>query len=213
MMRRRGRWSHTMAPKPRSLIVCEGRCTEPNYFEGFRKENRNITIKVCESPGKTPSQIVRHAISMADEMDIGKVPGDSAWCVFDVDECSDHDMRKAVHVAGERLNMAISNPCFELWFILHYSYMDKRMDTCRDAVTELRRFMPGYDKSAEHYDRLRPLTATAISNAERLHKAQAGMGHEYYNRDANPCTGVHRLVSAIDSSLKRERDREVLGLE
>lgn len=213
MMRRRGRWSHTMAPKPRSLIVCEGRCTEPNYFEGFRKENRNIIIKVCESPGKTPSQIVRHAMSMADEMDIGKVPGDSAWCVFDVDECSDKDMRRAVQMAGERLNLAISNPCFELWFILHYTYMDRRMDTCREALAELRLFMPGYDKSAEHFHRLRPMTATAISNAQRLERGRAGRGYEVYDRDANPCTGVHRLVCAIDGRPKGESDRKVLGLE
>ena len=197
MMRHRGRRSHPKAPMPRLLIVCEGRRTEPNYFEGFRRENRDLIICVHESPGKTPVQIVRHALSRVDDLDIGKVPGDSAWCVFDVDECSDGDMRMAFDLAGEELGLAVSNPCFELWFLLHHTYTDRRMDTCREVINELRRYMPGYDKSADHFDRLRALTTRAICNAERLERGRKGMGYAVHMRAANPCTGTHHLVRAI----------------
>lgn len=197
MMRHRGRRPHPMEPKPRLLIVCEGRRTEPNYFEGFRKENRNVVISVCESPGKTPLQIVRLALQKARELDIGKVDGDSAWCVFDVDECEDKDMRRAVEIAGNELELAVSNPCFEVWFLLHHTFAEKRMDTCRDVIIELRKYVPVYDKSAEHFDRLRPLSSIAIFNAERLERGRIGMGYLAHMRGANPCTNVHHLVKMV----------------
>mgnify|MGYP000985469291 FL=1 len=197
MTRHRGRRSHPREPRPRLLIVCEGRRTEPNYFEGFRRENRNIIIMICESPGKTPMQIVRYAKERADEMQIGKVAGDSAWCVFDVDECTDKDMRRAIENAGRMLRLAVSNPCFEFWFLLHYTYFDRRMDTCREVITELRRYIPSYEKSRDHFDLLRPMTSTAVDNAEGLERGRRGMGLEPYSRGANPCTGVHHLVTEI----------------
>ncbi|HQN76247.1 MAG TPA: RloB family protein [Methanomassiliicoccales archaeon] len=199
MMRGRGRRSAPREAKPRMLIVCEGKRTEPNYFEGFRREHHNVIISVRESPGKAPAQIVRCAIERADELDIGKVPGDSVWCVFDVDECSDDEMRKAVELADGRLKLAVSNPCFELWFLLHFRYTDKRMDTCREVIGALQRHMPGYDKAGDHYDRLSPMSLTAIKNAERLEKGASGRGHAVHHRDANPCTGVHHLVADIIS--------------
>ena len=162
-----------------------------------------MVISVCESPGKTPLQIVRHAIRRSRELDIGKVVGDSTWCVFDVDECEDEAVQRAFELAGEQLEMAVSNPCFEVWFLLHYTYAEKRMDTCRDVINELRRYMPGYDKSADHFDRLRPFASTAVINAERLERSRAGMGYEAQMRDANPGTNVHRLVQVIVSGPDR----------
>ncbi len=211
MMRHRGRRPHPMEPKPRLLIVCEGRRTEPNYFEGFRRENRNVVISVCESPGKTPMQIVRHAMRKSMELDIGKVAGDSAWCVFDVDECADQDLRRAVELAGDDLELAVSNPCFEVWFLLHYLYAEKRMDTCRQVIGELRRFIPGYEKSVQHFERLRPLTPSAVDNASRLERTRIGVSKDVLMRDANPCTTVHHLVKLImdgpDHHPKGERRR------
>lgn len=197
MMRTRGRRPHHMQPKPRLLIVCEGRKTEPNYFEGFRRENRDLIISIIESPGKTPIQIVRHAMQRARDLDIGKVEGDAAWCVFDVDECEAKDMRKAIEQAGNKLKLAISNPCFEVWFLLHFTYTEKRMDTCKDVIAELKRNMPGYDKAADHFGRLRSMTQTAVTNAERLERGRIGMGLEGFERGANPCTHVHHLVNTI----------------
>ncbi len=197
MMRQRGRRPQPMKPKPRLLIVCEGRRTEPNYFEGFRKENHNVVIRLCESPGKTPLQIVRYTLLKAKELDIGKVAGDTAWCVFDVDECEDKAMQRAIELAGDELELAVSNPCFEVWFLLHYTYAEKRMDTCRDVITELRRYIPGYDKSAEHFDRLRSSVPIAVLNAERLERGRVGMGYAAHMRDANPCTNIHNLVKMI----------------
>lgn len=207
MMRSRGRRSTPRAPKPRLLIVCEGKRTEPNYFEGFRKEHRNVIISVCESPGKTPIQIVRYAIEKADELDIGKVPGDSAWCVFDVDDCMDKDMRKAVDMARGRLELAVSNPCFELWFLLHFTYIERRMDTCHEVIDVLRRHIPGYDKAGDHYDRLIHLAPAAIMNAERLERGRSGRGLEAYDRNANPCTGMHHLILDILSEQEKAIDK------
>jgi hypothetical protein len=70
---------------------------------------------------------------------------DEVWCVFDVD---DHErLAQAIDQAkANRIHVAISNPCFELWALMHYQ--DQRAYITRDHVrAELRRYIPGYEKS------------------------------------------------------------------
>lgn len=47
---------------------------------------------------------------------------DECWCVFDVEWPKNHpDLSQAVQLANDHgIHLAISNPCFELWLILHF---------------------------------------------------------------------------------------------
>ncbi|HUT27509.1 MAG TPA: RloB family protein [Methanomassiliicoccales archaeon] len=201
MKRSRGRERIPKTVKPRLLIICEGKCTEPYYFEGFRRTHRNVIIKVYESPGKTPRQIVSHSLERMREMDIGKVNGDAAWCVFDVDDCTDDELHKAVELAGSKMFLAVSNPCFELWFLLHYTFTENWMDSCSDVVSELRRYIPRYEKSMDLFERLQPALPMAVSNADRLERRRNGLGFGPHVRGGNPCTSVHLLVQSILDSV------------
>jgi hypothetical protein len=43
---------------------------------------------------------------------------DEIWCVFDVDQHP--NLAQAIHEARQSdVNVALSNPCFELWLVLH----------------------------------------------------------------------------------------------
>src|SRR5260370_37623980 len=56
----------TRPPYDRILVVCEGKKTEPNYFEEIRKEARIPTAHVCVLPsqlGTQPSHVVEFAVS------------------------------------------------------------------------------------------------------------------------------------------------------
>jgi hypothetical protein len=53
-------------PYDRILVVCEGKKTEPNYFEEIRIEARISAIHVCVLPsgfGAQPSRVVEFAVS------------------------------------------------------------------------------------------------------------------------------------------------------
>jgi hypothetical protein len=64
-------------------------------------------------------------------------PHDQVWCVFDRDEHP--NFAKAIDLADRHgINLAISNPCLELWVILHFedqtAYLERQ--TAQDRAEE-----------------------------------------------------------------------------
>ena len=69
---------------------------------------------------------------------------DEVWCVFDVD-AHPHLPDAKQKAEANRIKMAISNPCFELWLLLHFQ--DQRAHIERDQVqSACRGHMPRYVK-------------------------------------------------------------------
>ena len=50
--------------KPRILIVCEGKRTEPNYFKGFKVRTMNVVI---EPAGAVHTSVVDRALALMEE--------------------------------------------------------------------------------------------------------------------------------------------------
>jgi hypothetical protein len=113
--------------------------------------------------------------------------------VFDVDE---HPrLAEAIALAGRHsIGLAISNPCLELWFLLHFedrtAYID-RHDVQRRAQKHL-----GCDKvltdPALHM--LADRYPDAVARATRLDDKHRGDGSVI---GANPSTTVWRLIEEI----------------
>ncbi|MNC80456.1 hypothetical protein D3C75_1332440 [compost metagenome] len=55
---------------PTYLIVCEGKKTEPEYFNDLRNYERlaSITVKVCGECGSAPISVVEHALQLYKDM-------------------------------------------------------------------------------------------------------------------------------------------------
>jgi hypothetical protein len=78
--------------------------------------------------------LVDHAIvakreAEREERRAGGVAWDEIWCVFDED--SDPNLNAAIVKAeASGIRLAVSSPCIELWFILHFedrsAYIDRR---------------------------------------------------------------------------------------
>jgi hypothetical protein len=89
------------------------------------------------------------------------------------------------------IELAISNPCFELWALLHFQ--DQQAHIERGKVQHLcATHMPRYEKKLD-YEILRPKYSNAVKRAEdleRLHESRGTAG-------ANPSTTVYRLVELI----------------
>jgi hypothetical protein len=121
---------------------------------------------------------------------------DSVWCVFDID---DHpyvpESKQQAH--AHSISVAVSNPCFELWFLLHFQDQSAHID--RQRVQHLcRGHMPGYQK-APPCDMLRPHQAEAAQRAIQLENWQETRD----NVGGNPSTGVYRLVQQIQEACRR----------
>lgn len=181
--------------KERILIVCEGEKTEPNYFKDFRLSN----VEVRTSKGGDAKRVVQKAIGFYKEGEYDKV-----YCVFDRDIKPEFPnperFKSAFLLAKEYINFTCiySNDAFELWYILHYTYLNypkSRMDYI-DILSRKLGFR--YKKNMIGlYDYLFSRQHRAIVNAKNLLKSYK---HHDPERD-NPSTNVFLLVEELNNWL------------
>jgi len=118
---------------------------------------------------------------------------DEVWGVVDVDDHPRLDEALAL-ADSEDIQLAVSNPSFELWALLHFQ--DQRAFVSRqEARAVLRGHLPGYDKDLD-FKVMHPAYEDAVLRARDLDR-EAEL-HEARGR--NPSTGVYRLTHAILTS-------------
>jgi hypothetical protein len=185
--------------QPIILIVCEGKKTEHRYFVALKVAFRIQEMSVKVVPGSdgrsSPAQILDAALQHKKEYNLNLAAGDEAWCVFDTEqEGTHHDLQDVMERAARaRVQLAISNPSFEYWYLLHYDCTDRPFTHATEVSDHLRRHLPQYTKTMNAFDCVRDGTATALANAEALRK-RADVD---WKRCPNPSTGVDRLVQRI----------------
>ena len=174
----------------RYLIVCEGEVTERRYFDELRILEK-IPIEIKFIAGATPKTLVEWAVreKRALRREKDKIY-EEIWVVFDVD--THPFLAEARQQANDNsINIAISNPCFELWALLHFQDQSAYIK-CADVRDLCKTYMPGYDKRLP-CSKLLPLYEEALHRAQVLQKA-----HEANDKvGANPSTGVFDLVRSI----------------
>lgn len=141
--RREGR--SRMVQMTRHLVVSEGKETEPRYFEGVRAalgaaNGRKVAI-VVKGTGKHTLDLLDFAV---EHCRYAPETFDHVWLVFDKDDfpAADFDAmeRKCAELSdGSRTFHALwSNPCFELWPLLHLRYTTAPMTAteCQRALAQ-----------------------------------------------------------------------------
>jgi hypothetical protein len=192
-------------PRARFLIVCESQRTEPLYFAGLQRELRFtcfLDIRRCTTCG-APADLVQRAVCVRAESGRDGVRYDAVWCVFDADQHDSATLRSAWDAARKAgIGVALSNPCFEFWFLLHHEHTTRPMPTAAHALDELRRHIPNYEKSRSVYAALRDKQPQALENAVRVrthHEADLGGTTDY---QWNPYTTVDLLVSRLRDMMR-----------
>jgi hypothetical protein len=159
--------------------------TERAYFEGLKKLNRNAAIRI-ERSGVAPLGLVMYASRLR-----ARRPEafDEVWCVVDVD---DFDISAALVVARrEAISLAISNPCFEFWLLLHFEACCAPLGKFDHVRKKLERHVPGYDKTKLRFAQFQAGITDAVDRAKVI--ADFEMEHR-----TNPSTGVWKLVEKFD---------------
>ena len=122
------------------------------------------------------------------------MPYDHVWCVVDVDQHESLD-QAFDRARANSLSLAITNPCFEYWYILHFERTSRLFSSTSDVLTRLRRHYSAYTKNhAGTFAVVYPMTEQAIRNAEGVIR-EKGYGEDL--RKCNPSTHVHRLVKLL----------------
>ena len=171
-------------------ILCEAEKTEPNYLNWVKHKNRlsSVTIKSGKTCGKDPKNLVRAGIKLRSE-------SSKIWLVFDCDERGDFkDDLKTADV--KKLKVAYSNPCIELWFLLHFEYSTASLKV-DEAIKRLQDYIPNYEKNKIDYiDKLDGREETAFENAKMLRNHQNDIGN---NESDNPSTTMDKLIQLLIS--------------
>jgi len=199
-------------PYDRLLIVCEGEKTEPNYFNEIRKEHKLSSTNVLAIPsryGTQPMKVVKNAYDYCkkDNNNWEKI-----FCVFDRDNhpkftdaikkamAIDKD-KKLKNDQGEEIRFyAIpSNPCFELWLLLHFMGIATEISR-PDVYKKLKKHMPGYDKGEEgHFVETKELLETAYKNADMISQNRNG------SQVTNPYTAIDEVVKTLMELAKQSK--------
>ena len=178
----------TREVKKRFLIVCEGAKTEPNYFKSFRVPKVVIDMQGLR---ENPSRLVESAKKLKSQDEF-----DQVWCVFDRDSWTEQDFNNAIKNANSQdFGVAYSNEAFELWYILHFEFLNAGIPRSDQLDKLTSRFGRKYEKNSETiYDELIDKQDIAIKNAIKLLNS-----YEPCNpvKD-NPSTTVHLLVEELN---------------
>ena len=176
----------------------KGKKTEPIYFDSLRNDKRLSTTHIdIKGEGKVPKSLIARAEAIKSEKEYNAV-----WCVFDRDDHKKIDQaRKQAKDNG--INIAFSNPCFELWYLLHFKDQTANIHR-KDVERNLKKHVPKYSKSMDLYDEIKDRQIDAIDRANELRK------HQKENDDeitSNPSTNVDELVTYLNniSNLNKQK--------
>jgi hypothetical protein len=90
-------------------------------------------------------------------------------------------------------NLAISNPAFEYWYILHFEKTTRPFTNGQEAKQYLARLISNYHEALPVFFTLLPKTKTAI----QFSKSVVENHPEGNSRFPNPSTTVHLLVEKL----------------
>ena len=191
------------------LIVCEGKKTEPNYFNGLkRKINEKYGNKVdvlipnidVKGTGMNTTSLVKYTQKTVNHAN--KVYG-QVWVVFDKDDYNDEQFDSAIDNCN--YNVAWSNPNFELWLLAHFKKVNRYVskdDVLQELSKEFQKEGLGdYTKNDTNiFDK--------VTSEGKLHTAIKNCEHmEELNRDGqasqrNPMTRVYKIVDGLKEYLE-----------
>ena len=171
------------------LIVGEG-LTEEQYFKGLlsiidKKERQRFKFRVqpYKDDGRTAiKHLVTNALDFRAKFSDFKKGQDEIWVCSDMDLNNDGELNTAASdCEKEKMNLAISTPCFEIWLLLHVSDLsqtsfdlnpifDKKRNrkAAKNCELELRKVLGGYNKSILALDKFLPFTEEAIKRARLI---------------------------------------------
>ena len=191
------------------LIICEGKQTEPNYFNGLKQEiNKKYGNKVevlipsidIKGTGMNTESLVKYTQKTVNHAN--KVYG-QVWVVFDKDDYSEEQFDSAIKSCD--YNVAWSNPNFEVWLLAHFKKITRQIS--KEKVLEeldkefeknkLGKYTKNDENIFEKASREGKLH-TAIKNCENMEK----LDKDGQASKRNPMTRVYKLVAGLKEYLE-----------
>jgi len=174
--------------------------TEILYFSQLEKKQNRYHFIFASSNNTDPCGIINAAAKEARKQEISNKYGDFSAAVFDMDL----DLNKKSNIDNtinlskkKNVELYSSNPCFELWYLLHFVYSTKSYSCNLEVVKELKKYIPNYEKNRCNFNVLYPLIYEAIANAKKMQQKVKEINCNSAYITNNPNTDVYRLVEKV----------------
>ena len=193
----------TRSPRRTVLAFCEGKRTEVDYLKALKRQPEvrdiaSVAIEIDETAaGFDPLALVRKAVVAHRDAKDQRSEIDEVWCIFDVEQPKRHPrLNEAMDLANNLgIPVAVSNPCFELWQLLHFEDQTAALST-NAAKRQLAKHDGTKGKGLEGamYMHIRH---DAARRARFLAERHEGNGTKFPND--NPSSGMYRFLEAVES--------------
>lgn len=190
------------APKRKFISYCEGENTEPQYLKALKQSLSGaiIDIEVVGGAG-VPATIASVAINALSEIrhasrksrqSFGQL--DEVWAVFDED-IHPNVLQAINQCKSAGVGIAYSNPCFELWLVLHRQNFDQACD--RHQIQKyLEEICPEYNRKSGKSVNCVELIKT-VEDAECRAILQLQRREDEASPMGAPSTTVQELTKAL----------------
>lgn len=169
------------------VIASEGKETEKIYFNAVKNSicASNVHMEVLErdSTDSSPDKVYAQLKQFQETYELDD--DDELWMVIDKDRWKTQTLAEIARLCNQSrfLHFAMSNPCFELWLLLHFEDVSLMSEDEKQALQEnkrvsrrgdtwlksrVRRAMGSYQEASYNASRLMPHVAIARTRAEAL---------------------------------------------
>ena len=191
----------------RFLIVCEGERTEPNYFRELVKDKYSeVRSEDIIGEGRSTCALVKKTEEVKERLEHQRqLKFDRVGVVFDKDDFN--DFNEAIALAEKNGFMAAwSNEAFELWYLLHFVYLDaaiSRADYIKKLENEIRKIKGYGDYAYKKNDVGIYSLLQKIGDEPQAKLRAAKLRSMFYDtkdyKSHKPCTRIDVLVDELES--------------
>ncbi|MHB0955921.1 MAG: RloB family protein [Pirellulaceae bacterium] len=177
------------------VIACEDTHAVEQYFRRFRAQKVQFRFLVTEEGRSSPEDVLARLDKFKSE--VATEEDDELWVCIDTDHwVKGSHLKNLTRVLQQcrqkNYRVAISNPCFELWLLLHFCDCATEYKGCSEVEQRLSRAAGGYCKC--RCDRLK-IQVQQVEDA--LRRARALDRDEKDVIPMYPVTRVYRLVELL----------------
>ena len=172
------------------VVAVEGEKTEPQYFALFNEDSSVVFVRCLRAKHSSPKQILKELKAFLRKESLRKT--DEAWVVIDKDSWTEEQLDElfAWSKSAENFGMALSNPKFELWLLLHLEEVRENL-TAEECQRRLKRHLPNYEKEVDPRKFTRQKILEAVERAKRRDMPRCDKW------PLNSGSTVYRLVEGI----------------
>lgn len=192
--------------KTNIIIMAEGKNqTEKRYLNSFNNVNNKFIIEFPSNSGYTdPENLLKAMIDYCKSQKLNKSNNHFAFIVIDIDDDEKKFQKikklqlQALKEKDFNIKFITSNPCFEIWFLLHLTYTTKEYKS-QELKKEISKLIPNYRESFDIAPIILDKQVNALKNLNTLRKFYEKNQKDVNTIICNPHTFIDELINELEN--------------